>query len=135
MPFIFTSVVNIVEETLSHNHGVDFLCHFLEDILTLEPPVSDVCLTNLATCLQLSFQLGIGRADHMLNNLGDLSTLWETPGMSPPRKLYSHHCFAKRSDRNVCLSAGRNIFLINFCLIVPFAFLYLFRYLVLSYYA
>ena len=87
--------MNIVEGTLSHNHGVDFLCHFLENILTLEPPVSDVCLTNLATCLQLSFQLGIGRADHVLNNLGDLTTLCENPGMSHPGESYCHHCFAR----------------------------------------
>ena len=45
-PFIFTSVADMVERTLTHNHGVDFSRHYLNDFLTLGPPVSDVCLTN-----------------------------------------------------------------------------------------
>ena len=64
-PFIFTScVADMVEWTLTHNHGVDFLRHRLDDFLTLGPPASDVCLTNLATCLHLC-------SDHVLNNIGD----------------------------------------------------------------
>ena len=58
-PFIFTSVADMVEWTLTHNHGVDFLRHYLDDFLTLGPPASDVCLTNLATCLQLCSDLGL----------------------------------------------------------------------------
>ena len=49
----------MVEWTLTHNHGVDFLRHYLDDFLILGPPASDVCLTNLATCLQLCSDLGL----------------------------------------------------------------------------
>ena len=37
-PFIFTSVADMVEWTLTHNHGVDFLSHYLDDVLTLGTP-------------------------------------------------------------------------------------------------
>lgn len=39
-PFIFTSVVDMVEWMLVHNHGADFLHHYLDDFLTLGQPVS-----------------------------------------------------------------------------------------------
>ena len=58
-PFILTSVADMVEWTLTHNHGVDFLRHYLDDFLTLGPPASDVCLINLATCLQLCSDGGL----------------------------------------------------------------------------
>ena len=52
-PFIFTFISDMVEWTLTHNHGVDYLRHYLNDFLTLGPPASDASLTNLATRLQL----------------------------------------------------------------------------------
>ena len=48
-----------LEWTLIHNHGVDYLPHYLDDFLTLGPPASDACLSNLATCLQLCSDLGL----------------------------------------------------------------------------
>ena len=59
-PFIFTSVADMVEWTLTHNHGVDFFRHYLSDFLTLGPlSLFDICLTNLAACLQLCPDLGL----------------------------------------------------------------------------
>lgn len=36
-PFIFTSVEDMVDCTLTHNHGVDLFRHHLSDFLTLGP--------------------------------------------------------------------------------------------------
>lgn len=58
-PFIFNSVADTVEWTLTHNHGLDFLRHYLDDFLTLRPPASDAFLSNLATCLVLCSDLGL----------------------------------------------------------------------------
>ena len=58
-PFIFTFVADMVEWTLTYNHGVDFLRHYLDDFPTLGPQASEVCLTNLATCLQLCSDLSL----------------------------------------------------------------------------
>ena len=55
---LFLTLLRMVEWTLTHNHGLDFLCHYLDDFLTLGPPASDACLSNLATCLQLCSDLG-----------------------------------------------------------------------------
>lgn len=49
----------MVEWTLTHNHEVDFLSHYFDDFLTLGPPASVICLTNLFTCLQLCSELGL----------------------------------------------------------------------------
>lgn len=37
MPFIFTSVADMVKWTLTHNHGVEFLCHYLDDFSYWDP--------------------------------------------------------------------------------------------------
>lgn len=58
-PFIFNSVADTVEWSLTHNHGLDFLRHYLDDFLTLGPPASDAFLSNLATCLVLCSDLGL----------------------------------------------------------------------------
>lgn len=68
-PFIFTFVADMVEWTLTHNHGIDFLHHYLDNFLTLGPPVWDVCLTNLATCLQLCCDLGLSLHPDKLEGL------------------------------------------------------------------
>ena len=43
----------MVECMLVKNHGVDFLCHYLDNFLKLGPPASFVCLDNLCSCIQL----------------------------------------------------------------------------------
>lgn len=35
-PFI-SPLLQMVEWTLTHNHGIDFLCHYLNNLLMLEP--------------------------------------------------------------------------------------------------
>ena len=37
----------MVQWMRTHNYGVDFLCHYLDDFLTLGPPASPVCYNNL----------------------------------------------------------------------------------------
>lgn len=51
-PYIFTSIADLVEWILKHNHGVDFLLHYLDDFHTLGPPSSQICQRNLDTCIQ-----------------------------------------------------------------------------------
>ena len=58
-PFIFTAIADLVEWILVHNYDVTFLRHYLDDFLTLGPPSSPVCHTNLQTCVRLCKQLGL----------------------------------------------------------------------------
>lgn len=58
-PFIFTAVADLVEWILVHNYGIDFLRHYLDDVLTLGPPASPICHNNLQTCVQLCEKLGL----------------------------------------------------------------------------
>ena len=58
-PFIFTAIADLVEWILFHNYVVTFLCHYLDDFLTLGPPSSPVCHNNLQTCVRLCKQLGL----------------------------------------------------------------------------
>ena len=41
------SIAYMVEWILTLNYGVDFLCHYLDDFMTLGPPASLVCHYNL----------------------------------------------------------------------------------------
>ena len=58
-PYIFTAIADTVQWMATHNHGVDFLQHYLDDFLTLGPPASPVCYNNLQTCIQLCTKLGL----------------------------------------------------------------------------
>ena len=58
-PYIFTAIVDTVQWMAIHNHGVDFLQHYLDDFFTLGPPASPVCYNNLQTCIQLCTKLGL----------------------------------------------------------------------------
>lgn len=58
-PFIFTAIVDMVEWLLVHNHGVNFLCHYLDDFSTLEPLSSPVCLSTMHIYFQLCSKLGL----------------------------------------------------------------------------
>ena len=44
---------------LTHNYGVNFLRHYLDDILTLGPPSSSISHNNLQTGVQLCEKLGL----------------------------------------------------------------------------
>ena len=58
-PYIFTAIADMVQWMLTSNHGVDFLCHYLDDFLTLGPPASSVCRRNLQACIWLCSRLGL----------------------------------------------------------------------------
>ena len=58
-PYIFTAIADLVQWMLNHNHGVDFLRHYLDDFLTLGPPASPVCYNNLQVCIQLCSKTGL----------------------------------------------------------------------------
>ena len=58
-PYIFTAIADTVQWMATHNHGIDFLQHHLDDFLTLGPPASSVCYNNLQTCIQLCTKLGL----------------------------------------------------------------------------
>ena len=58
-PYIFTAIADTIQWMATHNHGVDFLRHYLHDFLTLCPPASAVCYNNLQACIQLCSKLGL----------------------------------------------------------------------------
>ena len=58
-PYIFTAIAYLLQWMLTHNHGVDFLRHNLDDFLTLGPPTSPVCSNNLHVCIQLCSKIGL----------------------------------------------------------------------------
>lgn len=49
----------MVQWMLTSHHGVDFLCHYLDDFLTLGPQASLVHHNNLQACIQLCSKLGL----------------------------------------------------------------------------
>ena len=53
-PYIFSAIADLVQWMLTRNHGVDFLCHYLDDFLTLGSSASLVCYNNLSSCFQES---------------------------------------------------------------------------------
>lgn len=57
-PHIFTAIADVVQWMLTSHHAVDFLCRYLDDVLTLGPPSSPVC-NNLQACIQLCSKLGL----------------------------------------------------------------------------
>ena len=58
-PFIITSITDLVEWILVHNHGMDFLHHYLDDFFTLVPPLSQMCHYYLRTYVHLCQRLGL----------------------------------------------------------------------------
>ena len=56
-PSIFTAIADTVQQMATHNHGVDFLQHYLNDFLTLGLPASPVCYNNMQACIQLCSKL------------------------------------------------------------------------------
>ena len=58
-PYIFTAIADVVEWILTHNYGVTFLRHYLDDFMTLGPPASPVCHDNLKACIRLCAILGL----------------------------------------------------------------------------
>ena len=59
MPFISTTIADMIKWTMVQNHGVDFLSRYLDDFLTLGLPASLVCYNNLCACTQLCSKLGL----------------------------------------------------------------------------
>ena len=58
-PYIFSSVVDLVEWVLKKQYDVSFLLHCLDDFHTLGPPNSQTCQWNLDTCIQQFQDWGI----------------------------------------------------------------------------
>ena len=58
-PYIFTAIADVVEWILTHNYGLTFLHHYLDDFMTLGPPASPVCHHNLHACIWLCSILGL----------------------------------------------------------------------------
>ena len=58
-PFIFDSVASAVGWILSHNYCVSLLFHYLDDFLTLDPPSSPVCQSNVNTAFAVFARLGL----------------------------------------------------------------------------
>ena len=52
-PFIFLSVVYLLEWIFRHSYRLNFLLHYHGGFYTLGPPNSSVCQNNLDTCLPL----------------------------------------------------------------------------------
>ena len=58
-PFIFNSVVNMVEWILHHAHNVSDLKHYFDDFITTGPPDSSQCADNMAALLAVCRVLGL----------------------------------------------------------------------------
>ena len=58
-PYIFSSFADLLVWILTHNYGINFLLHYLDDFNTLGPPNSPVCQNNVNTCVQLFSEWGI----------------------------------------------------------------------------
>lgn len=69
------AIVDTVEWTMTNDHCVDFLHHYLDNLLMLGPPGSPVCLNNLGTCLQLSSDLGLPLHSHKLDRPSSTLTI------------------------------------------------------------
>jgi len=57
--YVFTVILDIVQWMLISHHGVDFLRHYLDDLLTLDSPSSPICYNNLQVCIQLCYKLDL----------------------------------------------------------------------------
>ena len=58
-PYIFSSFADLLLCILTHNYGINFLLHYLNDFHTLGPFNSPVCQDNVNTCVQLFSEWGI----------------------------------------------------------------------------
>ena len=58
-PYIFSSFADLLVWILTHNYGINFLLHYLDDFHTLGPPNSPFCQNNVNTCVQLFSEWGI----------------------------------------------------------------------------
>ena len=58
-PYIFSSVVDLVEWVLKKQYDVSFLLHYLDDFHTLGPLNAQTCQRNLDTCIQQFQDWGI----------------------------------------------------------------------------
>ena len=57
--YIFLSFADLLVWILTHNYGINFLLHYLDDFHTLGPHNSPVCQNNVNTCVQLFSEWGI----------------------------------------------------------------------------
>ena len=58
-PYIFSSVVDLVEWVLKKQYDMSFLLHYLDDFHSRGPPNSQMCQWNLDTCIQQFQDWGI----------------------------------------------------------------------------
>ena len=59
VPYIFNSVVGMVEWILLNTHNVSALLHYLDDFITAGPPDTNQCAENLATSIAVCHSLGL----------------------------------------------------------------------------
>ena len=64
-PKIFTAVADALE-WIFHDHGVEDVWHYLDDYITVGPPGSSICQTNIIMMVELCKRLGVPLADEKL---------------------------------------------------------------------
>ena len=74
-PYIFSSVVDLVEWVLKKQYDVSFLLHYLDDFHTLGPPNYQTCQRNLDTCIQQFQDWGIPLHPNKLEGPSTLLTV------------------------------------------------------------
>ena len=72
----------MVQWMLTSHHGVDFLCHYLDNFFTLGPQASLVYHNNLQASIQLCSKLGLPLHP---DKLEDLSTCLSILGIEQAR--------------------------------------------------
>ena len=65
VPYVFSSVADLVEWVLKKQYDVSFLLHYLDDFHTLGPPNSQTCQRNVDTSI------------HHIPGLGDSPSPWQ----------------------------------------------------------
>ena len=56
-PIIFSAVADALQ-WIVQQRGVEFIFHFLDDYITVAPPTSDLCATNLKAIKQACHDTG-----------------------------------------------------------------------------
>ena len=100
-PYSFTAIADTVQWMVTHNHGVDFPWHYLDDFLTLGSPASLVCHNKLQAFIWLCSRLGLplhpdklrgpSTCLHILDIELNSTTL---QAWLPPKKKKEDYCFA-----------------------------------------
>ena len=77
-PYIFNSVADLVEWTPVHNYKIPDFLHYLDDLITVGPPDSPLCVQYLQTAFNVCEQLGLPIHPAKSAGPSPMLTVWGT---------------------------------------------------------